>query len=327
MLIAGCVPAYFYFGERGGAKYWASILGLLAMSWLANTLRVIAIVVAAVSYGSEFAMGTFHQVGGWLVLVAMFALCCGTFALLQRLPSASPAKACRMKRRLCALAGLGFCVWQARDLFTAWRYAPFDRLDPAAFASMDGAGDPDVGKARWVFRSIPPLSVANRRHADDPRFRARSQRAAKRGAGGGAWAVSRQRGLAFAPWLLGAVAWWPAFGWAVSGGGRGGGRRGAADRRGRGGGVGRLGGVANGENLPASHEGENRPRAFCHHGAVDADGGFIPVAGRAGPAARPAASRAWISPAANSPFPRRNRPSSARRGSSSVSIRCATRTW
>ncbi len=92
MLIAGCVPAYFYFGERGGARYWTSMLALLAMSWLANTLRVIAIVIAAVSYGSEFAMGAFHQVGGWLVLVAMFALCCGTFALLQRLPSTSPAR-------------------------------------------------------------------------------------------------------------------------------------------------------------------------------------------------------------------------------------------
>ena len=68
------------------------ILALLAMSWLANTLRVIAIVVAAVSYGSEFAMGAFHQVGGWLVLAAMFALCCGTFALLRRLPFASPPK-------------------------------------------------------------------------------------------------------------------------------------------------------------------------------------------------------------------------------------------
>lgn len=85
MLIAGCAPAFFCFGERGGAKYWLSLPALLAMSWLANTARVIVICVAAVSFGSEFAMGKFHDIGGWLVLLMMFGLCCGAFSLVRQL--------------------------------------------------------------------------------------------------------------------------------------------------------------------------------------------------------------------------------------------------
>ena len=91
MLIAGCVPAYLYFGERGGARYWASLLALLGVSWLANTIRVMSVVVAAVSMGPEFAMGAFHRFGGLLVVFATFCLCCGVFSLLQRLPAA-PAR-------------------------------------------------------------------------------------------------------------------------------------------------------------------------------------------------------------------------------------------
>ncbi len=91
MLIAGVVPAYLYFGARGGAKYWTGLFALLVMSWLANTIRVLTVVVAVVSFGSKFAMGTFHQADGWLVVFTMFLLCCGAFTLLQRLPGV-PAK-------------------------------------------------------------------------------------------------------------------------------------------------------------------------------------------------------------------------------------------
>ena len=87
MLIAGCAPAYLYFGAGGGATYWTGLAALLVMSWIANTLRVITVVVAAVSMGPEFAMGAFHQLGGWLVLFTMFLLCCGAFTLLRRWPA------------------------------------------------------------------------------------------------------------------------------------------------------------------------------------------------------------------------------------------------
>ena len=93
MLIAGCVPAYLYFGERGGVKYWVALVSLLGVSWAANTIRVMSVVVAAVTRGPEFAMGAFHQFGGLLVIFATFCLCCGVFSFLQRLrtaPTRSP---------------------------------------------------------------------------------------------------------------------------------------------------------------------------------------------------------------------------------------------
>ena len=83
MLIAGCAPAFFCF-PRGGPKYWTCLLSLLAVSWFANTVRVITIAAAALALGSEFAMGAFHNLGGCLVLAVMFALCCAAFSLVRR---------------------------------------------------------------------------------------------------------------------------------------------------------------------------------------------------------------------------------------------------
>jgi exosortase/archaeosortase family protein len=89
MLMAGCALAFIYFGRGGGPRYWLSLPALLAMSWLANTLRVIVIAMAAVSFGPVFARGTFHGLGGLAVLVAMFGVCCAAFGLLRRLAPAS----------------------------------------------------------------------------------------------------------------------------------------------------------------------------------------------------------------------------------------------
>lgn len=93
MLIAGCVPAFFSFGEKGGVKYWTSLFVLLVMSWLANTLRIITIAAAAVSFGSDFAMGPFHDAGGLFVLFAMFCLCCAAFSFARKFAPQNPQSA------------------------------------------------------------------------------------------------------------------------------------------------------------------------------------------------------------------------------------------
>ena len=119
-----------------------------------------------------------------------------------------------MKRNFCALAGVGFCIWQARDLFTAWRYGPFDRCDPLAFVL-------------WV---VPVVLTWARRDASPVNTTLLLAAAAVTTLGSAldlnvlqnaalavalsSFAASR---TAFAPWLLAAPAWWPAFGWAVSG--------------------------------------------------------------------------------------------------------------
>jgi exosortase/archaeosortase family protein len=93
MLMAGCALAFIYFGRDGGPRYWLSLPALLVMSWLANTVRVIAITVVAVSFGPNFAAGTFHALGGLVVVLAMFGVCCAAFTLLRRLSAASSGNA------------------------------------------------------------------------------------------------------------------------------------------------------------------------------------------------------------------------------------------
>jgi exosortase/archaeosortase family protein len=89
MLLAGCALAYIYFGREGGLRYWLSLPALVVVSWLANTLRVLTIAAAALSFGPAFAAGKFHQVGGLAVILTMFCLCVGVFTLLRRLPAVS----------------------------------------------------------------------------------------------------------------------------------------------------------------------------------------------------------------------------------------------
>jgi len=81
MLIAGSALAYLLIGDRN--RFWWNIPMLFVMAWLSNTLRIIFICGAAVWISPEFAMGPFHDIGGWLVLVIMFVLCWGLFYLQQ----------------------------------------------------------------------------------------------------------------------------------------------------------------------------------------------------------------------------------------------------
>jgi len=73
MLIAGSVVNVIFLG--GTTRYWYNILTLIAISWIANTLRIIGICIAALVVSPAFALEVFHNWGGWAVLVVMFALC------------------------------------------------------------------------------------------------------------------------------------------------------------------------------------------------------------------------------------------------------------
>lgn len=82
MLIAGSVLAYLMVGNR--PTYWLNIPFLAVMAWLANTLRIMMLTSVAVGVSQEFAMGWFHETGGWIVLFLMFLLCWLIFSLQSK---------------------------------------------------------------------------------------------------------------------------------------------------------------------------------------------------------------------------------------------------
>lgn len=72
LLIAGSALALIFLGNT--RRFWAATLLLFPIAWLANTCRVLAITLAGLVYGVDFAMGIFHTWGGLMVLVIMFLL-------------------------------------------------------------------------------------------------------------------------------------------------------------------------------------------------------------------------------------------------------------
>lgn len=91
MLIAGTTLAFIFLGKQ--RHFWWNIPVLFALSWVANTVRIITLVVAALTVSPEFSQGMFHTWGSWLVLVLMFLLCWGLFALQRQRPAMSAAAA------------------------------------------------------------------------------------------------------------------------------------------------------------------------------------------------------------------------------------------
>jgi len=89
MLIAGSTVAYIVLGHH--PRYWFNIFLLIVFSWLANTIRIVAICIAALTLTPEFAAGLFHLWGGWLVLFLMFFLCWPIFSL-QKTGSHDPER-------------------------------------------------------------------------------------------------------------------------------------------------------------------------------------------------------------------------------------------
>lgn len=84
MLIAGSVVAYLILGES--QRYWWNLPMLVVMAWVANTCRIIVIAAMALIWGVEFALGTFHTFGGWLLIMLMFLLCWFLFYLQEPKP-------------------------------------------------------------------------------------------------------------------------------------------------------------------------------------------------------------------------------------------------
>lgn len=81
MLIAGSVVAFIFLGNSN--RFWWNLPLLIVVSWLANTVRIIIITLAALYVSRQFAMGAFHEIGGWIVIMVMFGLCWLVFSLQQ----------------------------------------------------------------------------------------------------------------------------------------------------------------------------------------------------------------------------------------------------
>ena len=88
MLIAGVALAFVLLRSRQG--YWWNVALLLPLAWLANTLRIIVLSAAALTFSSGFVSGSFHDLSGWLVIVLMFLACWGIFAWQNRLTKTQP---------------------------------------------------------------------------------------------------------------------------------------------------------------------------------------------------------------------------------------------
>lgn len=72
MAIGGTALCFLQIRRTG--SYWLGLACLPLLAWIANTLRVAVIVVAALTVGPEFASGWFHTTSGWLILTGIFAL-------------------------------------------------------------------------------------------------------------------------------------------------------------------------------------------------------------------------------------------------------------
>lgn len=75
LLVAGTFLACVMLRGVPTPRFAANLLLLLPLAWLANTARIVAISIAALTWGQPFAMGLFHTWGGLLVLVLMFGAC------------------------------------------------------------------------------------------------------------------------------------------------------------------------------------------------------------------------------------------------------------
>lgn len=81
LLIAGVVIAYLLLRET--SLFWWNLPVLFAMAWIANTVRIMVLTASALFVSPAFALGAFHTIGGWLILLFMFSVCWMIFSLQQ----------------------------------------------------------------------------------------------------------------------------------------------------------------------------------------------------------------------------------------------------
>lgn len=84
ILIAGSVANFIILGKT--PRFWWNIPMLFLLAWIANTLRILFLSFIALAVSPEFAMSSFHTIGGWLVLIVMFLLCWVILALQEPKP-------------------------------------------------------------------------------------------------------------------------------------------------------------------------------------------------------------------------------------------------
>jgi exosortase len=91
MLIAGVALAFVLLNSR--RYFWLNVALLIPLAWLANTVRIVVLSGAALTFSSEFVSGTFHDLSGWLVIMVMFLVCWAAFALQNKwIPKTTTAR-------------------------------------------------------------------------------------------------------------------------------------------------------------------------------------------------------------------------------------------
>lgn len=65
-------------------RFWMQIPLLAVAAWTANALRVIVISIAALTWGTDFAAGSFHTWGGMGILLIVFCFAWGIIQLQQK---------------------------------------------------------------------------------------------------------------------------------------------------------------------------------------------------------------------------------------------------
>ncbi len=73
MLVAGSLVICLM--VPSGWRFAVAVAALLPLAWLANTMRIFMLGFVGVKFGADFAMGWFHQWGGWAVLCVMYLMC------------------------------------------------------------------------------------------------------------------------------------------------------------------------------------------------------------------------------------------------------------
>lgn len=81
MLLAGAFLACRFFPRHG--VFWAMLPLCVGAAWVGNTVRIVSITVAGLTFGVEFAMGAFHKSGGLVALLVTFGLAAGSMRLVR----------------------------------------------------------------------------------------------------------------------------------------------------------------------------------------------------------------------------------------------------